>query len=199
MQQYLETEKREVDAIIHNRFERDEKERQMDLELFEERREGSNWLENREMRMETITLESHRALITTRIEIRKRLGLECPELMSNAQLSQLEETMLRTVQLERIAQREDYQRRAHAAGVPMLRSEQRDAAAYGELEALIRRDVRQLSLALSLGRLGGKKPSRLRAIFKAGSEWEPLIKLLGAILAFAGAAITLYLRFHKGP
>jgi hypothetical protein len=55
----------------------------------------------------------------------------------------------------------------------------------------VRREVRQLVLARSLGRIG-KKPSRLWSMFKVGSEWEPLVKLLAAILGFGGAAIALY-------
>jgi len=148
--------------------------------------------------MQAAMLDSQRTLIATRIEIRKKLGLECPELLSDVQLSKLEETMLRTVQLARQARRDNYRQRAHAAGIQMLRPEQMDAAAYGNLEALVRREVRQLALARSLGRLIDKKQSRFLRIFKSGSEWEPLIKLLAAILGVAAAAIGLYRLFHKG-
>src|SRR6266545_4506924 len=100
LRQYLETEEHEVmDAILRNRAERDEKERQIDLELFREGREGSNRLINREMRMLPLTLDYQRTLIAARVEARKRLGLECPELLSDALLSKLEETMLRSVQV----------------------------------------------------------------------------------------------------
>ena len=158
LRQYLETEEHEVmDTILRNRAERDEKERQIDLELFREGREGSNRLINREMRMLPLTLDYQRTLIAARVEIRKRLALECPELLSDAQLSKLEEAMLRSVQVARQARRDDCQRRAAAAGVPVLRPEERDAAEYGEVEAHIRRELRQLSLARSLGRSGEKK------------------------------------------
>jgi hypothetical protein len=52
LEQFLETEEHEwMDAIERHRRDRDEKERQIDLALFHERRESSNSLENREMRM----------------------------------------------------------------------------------------------------------------------------------------------------
>jgi hypothetical protein len=55
--------------------------------------------------------------------------------------------------------------------------------------------LRQLALARSLGRLG-KRPSRgLLSIFEAGSESQPLIKLVGAIPGLCAAAIALYRLF----
>ena len=96
LMRYLETESHEwMDVIERRREERDEKERQIDLALHHERREGSNWLENREMRMSEMALGYERTSIFDRIEIRKRLALECPELLSDAELSKLEESMLR--------------------------------------------------------------------------------------------------------
>jgi hypothetical protein len=199
LRQYLEAEEHEVMGIIlRNRAEREEKERQIDLELFHEGREASNRLINREMRTLPLTLEYQRSLVAARIEIRKRLGLEYPKLLSDAQLSNLQETMLQSVQVARQARRGDYERAAAAAGVPVVRPAQSDAAEYGDLEALIRREIRLLSLGGSLGRLSGKKQSGIRAMFKLGSEWEPLIKLLAAVLALAAAAIGLYRLFHKG-
>src|SRR5712692_9835088 len=74
--QYLETEGNEwMDTIERYRKERDEKERQIDLALHHERREDSNWLENREMRMSDMVLDYERTLIAARIDIRKRLAL----------------------------------------------------------------------------------------------------------------------------
>jgi hypothetical protein len=74
LEQFLETENHEWrDAIERHRKDRDEKERQLDLALFQERREGSNWLENREMRMSAIVLEYERTLVAAHCE--KRL---CP-------------------------------------------------------------------------------------------------------------------------
>ena len=56
LRQYLETEEHEVmDIILRNRAERDETERQIDLELSREGREGGNRLINREMRMLPLT------------------------------------------------------------------------------------------------------------------------------------------------
>ena len=127
--------------IERRRKERDEKERQIDLALHHERREGSNWLENREMRISDMVLEHERTTIFDHIEIRKRLALECPELLSDAELSKLEESMLRSVQVARQVRRDDYERRARAAGVPM------------HLEGMVRREVRQLELARRLGRM----------------------------------------------
>jgi hypothetical protein len=91
LEQYLETESHEwMDAIEHHRKERYAKERQIDLVLHHERREGSNWLENREMRISDMVLEHVRMLIAARINIRKRLALECPEMLSDTELSKLE-------------------------------------------------------------------------------------------------------------
>jgi pyrimidine deaminase RibD-like protein len=153
LEQYLETESHEwTETIERHRKERDQKERQIDLDLHRERREGSNRLENREIRVSELVLEYDRTLILARIDIRKRLALECPDLLADGELSKLEESMLRSVQASRQARRDDYGRRANAAGVPVLRPQQRDAAAYVNLEALARREVRQLALARSLGR-----------------------------------------------
>ena len=138
--------------IERYRKERDQKERQIDLDLHRERREGGNWLENREIRVSEMVLEYDSALILARIEIRKRLALECPDLLADGELSKLEESMLRSVQASRQARRDDYERRANAAGVPLLKPRQWDAAAYGNLEALARRKIRQLALAHSLDR-----------------------------------------------
>jgi hypothetical protein len=103
--------------------------------------------------------------------------------------------MLRSLQVGRQARRDDYERRARTAGVQPVRSQHRDAAEYGELEALVRREVRQLALARSLGRIG-KKPSPIKALFKAWSEAEPLIKFVTALLALATAIIGLYLKLR---
>lgn len=195
LKQYLETEQHEwMDAIEQHRAERDGKEQVIDLELSREGREGSNWLENREKRMSDIVLTYQRTIIAARIDIRKRLGLECAQLLSDAELSKLEEAMLCSLQVAWQVRRDDYQRRAHAAGVPISRPEQRDAAAYGDLEAWVRREVRKLSLARSLGRI--QKPSRLKSIFKPWPELEPVMKLLTAILLLAAAAIGLYLKLR---
>jgi TIR domain len=188
LRQYLETEEHEVmDAILRSRAERDEKERQIDLELFREGREGSNRLINREMRMLPLTLDYQRTIIAARLQIRKRLALECPELLSDAQLSTLEEAMLGSVEVARQARRDDCQRRAAAAGVPVLRPEERDAAEYGELEAQIRREIRQLSLARSLGRLGAKKQLGIKAVamqrFGILETLEPSLKQFEAVPA----------------
>jgi hypothetical protein len=152
-EEYLETEQHGFrDAADRLRRKRDEEERQIELDLFNERREGTNWLENRGMRMSALMLEYQRTFIAAQIDIRTKLGIECPELVSDAQLVMLQETMLHTVQLVRRVRREDYRRRAQAAGIPMRRSEQKDAAAYGNLEEQVRREIRKLELARSLGR-----------------------------------------------
>ena len=158
-------------AALARRRERDQQEVQIDQELLAEKREGSNWLENREMRVSALILEQQRNGLVEQIEIRKRLGQECPRLLSDPELSKLEQRMIRSLQIGRQARREDYERRASAAGIRTLRSPQRDAGAYGDLEAFVRRELRQLALSRSLGRLGGPKPTRLKAIFKSGSEW----------------------------
>jgi hypothetical protein len=180
-----------MDTIERHRTQRDQKEYLIDLELFREGREGSNRLENREMRMSVMVLDYQRTLIAARIDIRKRLGLECSELLSDAQLSKLEETMLRSVQVVRQARRDDYQRRAAAVGVPMHRPEQRDTAEYGDLEALVRREIRKLSLARSLGR--AVKPAGTSLAMKLWSDpvWSKVIA--AGLIALIGAAFVKYL------
>lgn len=194
LEEYLEIERHEWrDVIERHRKEHDGKKRLIDLALHHERRESSNSLENREMRMSAMVLEDERALIAAHIDIRKRLAREYPELLSDTELSKLEESMVRSVQAARSARRGDYERRARAAGVPMLRPKERDAAEYGDLEAFVRREVRKLVLDRSLGRM--VKPTKT-CVLKAVSEREPAIKLGAAILAFLAAAITLYLKFR---
>jgi hypothetical protein len=190
LDEYLETEQHDfTDAIKLHRKERDEKERLIDLELFQEGREGSNRLENREMRVSDMVCDYQRTLINAQIDIREKLGIECPELLSDAQLAKLQETMLGLVQAGRQVRRDDYKRRAYAAGIPMRRPEQSDAAAYGDLEELVRREIRKLALARSLGRV--QKPSRLKSLFKVWLDMEPVIKALTAFIALAAAAIGL--------
>lgn len=183
LEQYLEIESHEwMDAIERRRKERDEKEHQIDLALHHEQREGSNRLENREMRMSDMVLEHERTLIAARIDIRKRLALECPELLSDAQLSKLGESMLRSVHMARLARRDDYERRARAAGAPMHRANQRDAADYGVLEALVRREVRQLELARTLGRVGKSGTWTREEKLKLAAWAVPALLVLIALL-----------------
>ena len=184
--QYLETESHEwMDVIERRRKERDENERQIDLALHHERREGSNWLENREMRMSEMALGYERTSIFDRIEIRKRLALECPELLSDAELSKLEESMLRSVQVARQCRRDDYERRASAAGVTTHRPNQGDIAAYGLLEALVRREARQLELARRLGRIDKPGTWTRGDKLKLAALAVPLLLALLALLAKA--------------
>jgi hypothetical protein len=195
LEEYLELERHEWREVIErHRRSHDEKERLIDLALHHEQRESSNSLENREMRMSDMALEDERSLIAAQIDIRKRLALEYPELLSDEELSKLEESMLRSVQACRLARRGDYERRARAAGVPMLRPKDRDVAAYGDLEALVRRALRTLALDRSLGRLEKPEP-RKRTILPALSQWEPSIKLLAAVVGLVAGLIALYLKF----
>lgn len=131
LQQYLEAERLEFrEAIDVHRKTRNDKAQQVDLELFREGRDASNWLENREMRMLPLMLEHQRSLIETKINIRTELGRQCPELLSDSELAKLQETILQSVRIARQARRDDYTHRAAAAGVPMRRPEQSAAAAY---------------------------------------------------------------------
>src|SRR5229473_1264878 len=104
LEQYLEAESHEwTNTIERHRKERDEKEHQIDLDLHHEHREGSNWLENREIRMSEMALQFSRTLILARIDMRNRLGLECPDLLADGELAKLEESMLRSVGVSRQA------------------------------------------------------------------------------------------------
>lgn len=153
LEQYLEIESHEwTDTIERHRRVRDERERQMDLDLHNEHREGANWLENREIRMSKVVLDYDRTLILARLDIRKRLALECPDLLADGALAKLEASMLLAVRMSRLARRQEYENLAHAAGVPALAPKALDTASYGDLEALVRREVRQLALGLTLGR-----------------------------------------------
>jgi hypothetical protein len=203
LQKYLEIERHDWNAAMKNyRNVRDEQERQIDLALHHERREGGNWLENREMRVCEAVLKYERRLIAVHIDIRKRLGLECPELLSDEQLTALEESILRSVRSLRLARRNDYELRARAAGVPTLRPIERDAAAYGELEELARREIHKLQLDRSLGRIA--EPSKTSAI-TTNTFWndpvlskviaQPLGKGLTAVLV-AGLAWVCAVAHH---
>jgi hypothetical protein len=104
-----------------------------------------------------VRLDYLRALITDHIEIRKRLAHECPELLSQERLDKLEEEMVRTVDTFRLSRNDDFKRRVAASGMPAARSLYRDDAEYGDVVALIRREVEQLRLSHQLGR---GKPGR---------------------------------------
>src|SRR5262245_19504385 len=128
LERYLKIEENEVqDAMAALLKQRGEKERQVDLKLFQENREAANLLVNREMQLLDIVVDYSRALINAWIEIRQRLGQQCSALLADSQLSALEKTLVQLVQGQRQARREDYQRRSHAAGVKMVQPEQRDA------------------------------------------------------------------------
>ena len=89
LEQYLEAERHEwMDGVEHYRSDRLEKERRIDLALHHEHREGSNWLENREIRMSDMVIEHERALIAPRIGLRRRLALECSDMLSRRRVSE---------------------------------------------------------------------------------------------------------------
>jgi hypothetical protein len=106
----------------------------------------------------------------------------------------LEDEMLRSVGAARSGRRDDYERRARAAGVPTLRTEDRDVVGYAILEESVRRGVRKLALDRSLRRIS--EPAKT-SILKRISEWNPAIKMFTAFLALATAAVTLYLKFIR--
>jgi hypothetical protein len=187
LEQFLEAERHEWRNIIERRRDtRQQKEREIDLALHREARESSNSLENREMRIAELTVADVRAMIADRIELRKRLASECEGLLSNQELSKLEQSMLESVRVARAARRGDYQRRAAAAGVPMLRPEQRDAGQYGDLEALVRREVRQLALGHSLGRTRGQGDWTREDKLKLAGLAGVLVALLALIVNIVG-------------
>jgi hypothetical protein len=197
LKEYLETEQHDFrDAIDRHRKERDEKERQVDLDLFHEHREGSNWLENREMRMSALMIDYQRKMIAAQVEIRKKLAAECPDLLSGAELAKLQETMLHSVRIARQARRDDYTRRAAAGGFPMRRPEQSDAAAYGDLEELARREIRKLVLARSLGRMPVKPSSRLFQFLKTFWNDPVWSKVIAAGFLALVAALFAWLMKH---
>jgi hypothetical protein len=121
--------------------------------------------------------------------------MECPQLLSDAELAKLNETMLRSLQVARGARQQDYRRRAHAAGLSVSRPEQRDAPVYGDLEALVRREIRELSLAPSLGRTA--RPTGKVVIWAKIIWTDPVLSkiIAGALLALF-ASVGAYLG-HK--
>ena len=64
-------------------------------------------------------------------------------MLSDTELTKLENSMLDSVLAARLARRD---------GVPMFRPEERDAAEYGDVSAFVRRETRKLLLDRSLGR-----------------------------------------------
>ena len=196
-EQYLEREGHEwVDASETYRGERDDKERQMDSDLVGQGRAGSNWLENREMCMTNIVLEYVRTLVVARMDLRRRLAPECPELLSDAELSKLENSLLSSIRSARSARRDDYELRARAAGVQMVRPKQRDAAEYGNLEALARRKVAELRLDRSLGRT--IRPAKSLAILAKKIWHDPVFSkvIAQAILGIVGGVSIAALWTH---
>lgn len=143
--------------ILSRRREREEQEKAIDLALHKERREGSNWLENREIRVGALYIEWERGMIERRIALRRKLALECPDLVNDAELDKLERSMLSGVRTLKQAKRDEYERRARSAGIPIRRSEYGGASEYGELEAMVRREVEQLRLGRNVGRFQPEK------------------------------------------
>ena len=104
-----------------------------------------------------IRLEYLRALVSDHIEIRKRLAEECQDLLLSESLDALEDEMIRTVDNFRLARDGDFKRRVATSGLPQPRSLYRDDAEYGEVVAMIRREVQLLRLRPDLAK-GKKKP-----------------------------------------
>jgi hypothetical protein len=97
-----------------------------------------------ESKLFPVRLKYLRSLMQARIDIRKRLGQECPDLLLAERLDKLEAEMIKTVDNFRLALDHVYKRRVAASGIPDPRSLYRDDAEYGDVVALIRREVRQL-------------------------------------------------------
>ncbi len=196
--QFREIESNEWMATVQaTRKERNEQEQAIDRALFAEKRERSNWLENREMRVSALVVEHQRPSVMARVELRKRIGKECPALLKDKELASLQDSILRGLSASKQARRDDYQRRAHAAGIHALRESHRDDAPYGDLEALARREIRQLALSRSLGRLDGQPSSLAKRAWKRFVDAEPIVKLLTALISLGAAAVGLYIAIHK--
>ena len=92
-----------------------------------------------------------RTLGADRIEIRKRLGQECPDLLSPANLDALEEEMISTVGTFRVGREEDAKRRYVAAGLRLAIPANHGDAEYGDVVGIVRREVQLLRLRNDLG------------------------------------------------
>lgn len=132
-------------------------------------------------------LEQLRTEVADRIELRRRLARECPELLSGVLLAQLREVSLRSVQIAQMARFNDCDRSARQAGGQPARLINREAAEYSEIEVLIQREVRKLELDQSLG--GVAEPAE-KSILKTGSDGEPLLKLMATVIGLIGAVIA---------
>lgn len=107
--------------------------------------------------------EFRRDLILTRIDLRRRLSVHEPELLSDPELDTLQQELERGVQAGIQAQHDDFRRRNMAAGIPDVvdraagRLWKNDAS--GEV-ALIQREIAKLRLQRGLG-MEKKRPDSI--------------------------------------
>lgn len=140
-----------------------------------------------------LRLDYLRALITDHIEIRKRLAQECPDVLSQERLDKLEEEMVCTVHNFRLARDDDFKRRVGVSGMLAARSLGREDAEYGDVVALIRREVQQLGLNQQLGR---EKPGRLTRDAK-NNIVAIVIGIITALLMLTVPEVRRFIRLDK--
>jgi hypothetical protein len=146
-----------------------------------------------------VRLEYLRGLMKERIDIRKRLGDECPDLLSQERLTALEADMIRTVDAFRMARDGDYQRRVAASGMPEPRLLYRDDAEYGDVVALIRREVKELALGRELRTRKKARWSRGDKLTAWGIGIAIVIGIIAAILAMAVPEARRFFGLHDPP
>jgi hypothetical protein len=139
-----------------------------------------------ESKLLPVRLDYLRSLMQARIDIRKRLGQECPDLLLGERLDRLEEEMIRAIDNCRQEHDSDYKRRAAASGIPGPRSPYRDDAEYGDVVGLVRRGVGRLKLRRELGRgKDERKWSRGDTIAAWALGVAIVVGVIAAILAVA--------------
>jgi hypothetical protein len=145
-----------------------------------------------------VRLDYLRSLMQARVDIRKRLGQECPNLLLAERLDKLEEDMIRTVDHFRLALDGDYKRRVAASGIPEPRSLYRDDAEYGDVVAFIRREVKHLKLGHELGRgKNARKWTRADKIAAWGVGAAIVIGIITAILAVTVPEVRRWVGLDK--
>lgn len=188
LEAYLRTEENNWAAEIDRRVrERNEQTKAIDMALFQERREPENHLINRQLRMLPMLVAWERGVIEGRIALRKRLAAECPELLRDSELNGLEASMLRGVRSLRQARRDSYLRKTAAAGARVFDETPSEKGEWGELEAMVRREVAQLRLARRLGRVVPVKQGWSRETKIA--VWSISV---GVVIAIAATLVQIF-------
>jgi hypothetical protein len=100
-----------------------------------------------------------RKLIHARVAMRKRSGVEDPDLLSDVSLNQLRDEMENSIYMCNRARKDDLERQAHAAGV--IRPSKEYVLDVYEITALIKREIDKVRLERDIALLNDQKNSTL--------------------------------------